>query len=83
MENILVRDLLALSLYVIFMGFCFCDGFGLHTSRKIVWFLVLLIISAYSLRTRATFDLGFILPIPTLLALFLCIDEKRRKQRQK
>jgi len=69
---------LALSLYVIFVGFCFCDGFGLHISRKLVWFAVFLLTSAYILKIRNEFDLALIIPIPTILAIALCAYEKMR-----
>ncbi len=74
-------DFIALSLYVISMGFCFCDGFGLHTGRKLVWFFVLVLISWYVLRTRGTFDLAYILPIPTVLVVVLGKGELLRRQR--
>lgn len=82
MANALIMQLLTLSLYIIFMGFCFCDGFGLHIFRKIVWFIVFLIISIYSLKLKNEFDLVFILPIPTLLAILLCGYEKIRAKRK-
>jgi len=69
---------LALSLYVVFVGFCFCDGFGLHISRKLIWFTVLFLISAYILKVKNEFDLALIIPIPTILAIALCAYEKMR-----
>ncbi|TRZ95005.1 hypothetical protein D4R78_05015 [bacterium] len=77
MERLLLQ-FLALNLYVIFMGFCFCDGFKLHILRKLIWFSVFLGISLYILRWKNQFDLAFILPIPTLLAIILCIYEKKK-----
>jgi len=74
----LFLQFLTLSLYVIFMGFCFCDGFKLHILRKLIWFSVFLVISLYILRWKNQFDLAFILPIPTLLAIILCIYEKNK-----
>jgi hypothetical protein len=73
----LFLQFLTLILYVIFMGFCFCDGFKLHILRKLIWFSVFLGISLYILRWKNQFDLVLILPIPTLLAIILCIYEKR------
>jgi asparagine N-glycosylation enzyme membrane subunit Stt3 len=63
------------------MGFCFCDGFNLHTLRKLVWFAVFLAISIYTLITKNEFNLAFILPIPTLLAILLCAYEKKLKHK--
>lgn len=82
MANILLKQFLTLSLYTLFMGFCFCDGFKLHTLRKLVWFIVFLAISIYTLRTKNEFDLAYILPIPTLLAILLCSYEKVKAKRK-
>ncbi|MFA5410573.1 MAG: hypothetical protein WC321_01755 [Candidatus Omnitrophota bacterium] len=79
--RILLIQFIALSLYVSFTGFCFCDGFKLRTSRKLVWFIVLLAISAYVLKMRNEFDLALILPVPTILAILLCYCEKRKSKR--
>jgi len=80
MANRLLMQFISLSLYASFMGFCFCDGFQLHTTRKLVWFGVFLAISIYVLRTRNEFDLVLILPIPTLLAILLCSYEKMKRK---
>ena len=70
----------ALSLFALFVGFCFCDGFGLHIARKLVWFLFLLVVSIYVLKTRNEFDLALILPFPIILAIILCLFEKKSKK---
>jgi hypothetical protein len=49
----------------------------LHVARKLLWFGVFLGASLYVLNTRNDLDLSLILPIPTLLAIFLCGYEKR------
>jgi hypothetical protein len=81
-ERILVMQFLTLSLYALFMGFCFCDGFKLHILRKLLWFAVFLSVSVYSLQTKNEFDLAWILPGPTLLALLLCAYEKIRAKKK-
>jgi hypothetical protein len=73
---------IALGLYVISVGFCFCDGFGLHIGRKLVWFFVLVLISGYVLRTRGEFDLAYILPLPAVLVVVLGKLELLRRQRR-
>ena len=78
MPERLLLQFLALSLYTVFMGFCFCDGFGLDILRKLVWFSVFLGISIYPLRLKNQFDLADILPIPTILAILLCVYEKKK-----
>lgn len=84
MVNPLLMQFLTLSLYTLFMGFCFCDGFKLHILRKLVWFTVFLTISIYTLRTKNEFDLALILPAPTLLAILLCAYEKiKSKEKNK
>lgn len=81
MVQILWMQFITLVLYTFFMGFCFCDGFNLHTLRKLVWFAVFLAISIYTLITKNEFNLAFILPIPTLLAILLCAYEKKLKHK--
>ena len=83
MQNRLILQFLALSLYVLFIGFCFCDGFRLHILRKLLWFAVFTITSIYVLKTRQEFDLALILPAPTLLAILLCSYEKMKAREQK
>lgn len=76
-----MMQFLALSLYTIFLGFCFCDGFGLPWWKKLACFIPLLLISIYVLRIKDQFDLALILPVPTLLAFFLCADERRKQKK--
>lgn len=83
MPNTLLMQLLTLSLYALFMGFCFCDGFKLHILRKLVWFSVFLAINIYILKTKNEFDLTLILPIPTALAILLCAYERATKGKEK
>ena len=80
MAKILLMQFLTLSLFALFMGFCFCDGFKLHILRKLAWFAVFLTVSIYSLKLKNEFDLAFILPIPILFAILLCAYEKWRKK---
>lgn len=77
--NQLLLQLTTLSLYALFMGFCFCDGFKLHIVRKLIWFITFLAISVYILKLKDEFDLALILPVPTLLAFLLCRIESRRR----
>ena len=81
--RILLMEFLTLSIYTLFMGFCFCDGFKLHIMRKIIWNVVFLAICIYTFRIKNAFDLTFILPVPTLLAILLCNYEKRKSQKAK
>jgi len=74
----LLTQFIALSFYALFVGFCFCDGFGLPLFRKLVWFSVFAGISSYVLKTTGEFNLAFILPVPTLLAVLLCALQKRK-----
>lgn len=72
MDKTLFMQFLALSLYTLFVGFCFCDGFKLHILRKLVWFISFLLICLYVFKTKGEYDLSLILPIPCLLAILLC-----------
>lgn len=75
----LLLEFLALSCYALFMGFTFCDGFRLRTSRKLIFFIVFAAIAIYVIQTTGHFDLAWILPIPSLLAFGLCWWEKKKK----
>ena len=80
----LLLQFFALSVYVFFMGFTFCDGFKLHIVRKLIWFLSFLLIALSTFKNKDTFDLSMILPLPTLLAFVLCWQEKiLREKNQK
>jgi hypothetical protein len=81
MKN-LILQFIALSLYVLLMGFTFCDGFKLHILRKLVWFSVFLIVAIPVYRITGEFSLERIIPIPTLLAFLLCWYEKAKRVRQ-
>lgn len=82
MEIGIFMQFLALSLYTLFVFFCFCDGFGLHILRKLIWACVFLGLSTYIFKIKNAFDLAFILPIPTLFAISLCAYEKKIKKRK-
>ena len=73
----LVLETVALSLYVAFVGFCFCDGFGLHMARKLVWFVFFTAVSLYVFFALGRFYLPLILPFPTLMAAALGAFQKR------
>jgi hypothetical protein len=76
MPHILLTQLFTLSLFTLFMGFCFCDGFKLHILRKLVWFCVFLLLCIHTLKTKNEFELTAILPISIALAILLCAYEK-------
>jgi len=78
----LFLQFLGLSLYTVFVGFCFCDGFKLHILRKLIWFGVFLVVSLYTFSLTKQFDLTIILPVPTLLAISLCAYEKGKTTRK-
>ena len=84
MEPLLLQ-LLALSVYVLFMGFTFCDGFKLHIVRKLIWFSAFLLVALPAFQSKGEFDLSAILPLPTMLAFMLCWNQKivtERKQKK-
>jgi hypothetical protein len=75
-----IIQFIALSLYVVFTGFCFCDGFRMHISRKLIWFFIFLSISIAVFFCKKEYDLALILPMPILTAIFLCIYEKYKQK---
>jgi len=78
MAEKLFLQFITLSIYAFLMGFIFCDFFKLHILRKLVWFALFTLISAYVLKAKGEFDLGLILPLPLLAAIVLGWLEKRR-----
>jgi len=76
MPEAILWQMLVLSLFSLFMGICFCDGFKLPIGKKIAWFIIFSAISCYILKTKEEFDLQLIFPIPLLFAIFLCLHEK-------
>jgi len=74
----LFLQFITLSIYTFLMGFIFCDFFKLHILRKLIWFIVFLFVCAYVLKACGEFDLGLILPLPMLLAMWLGLLQKRR-----
>ena len=76
MANTILWQLITLSLFTSFMGFCFCDGFKLHIARKIIWFVVFLISCIFVLKVKGEFDLITILPGSIILAAVLCVCQK-------
>ena len=83
MDNKLLMQFSSLALFVLWTGFCFCDGFGLRTSRKLLWFGTFLAIAFYVLQTTNEFDLALILPVTSLLAILLCMYQKRESKKEK
>jgi len=75
----LLLQYLTLAIYAFFMGFTFCDGFGLRNSRKLIFFAVFAAIAIWVIKTTGEFRLVCILPIPTILAFWLCWIEKRKR----
>jgi hypothetical protein len=82
MQSTILGQFFTLSIYALFMGFCFCDGFNLPTVRKLIWFVLFLLFSAQSLRIKNELDLVFILPVPTLLAIILCSYQRIKAKRE-
>jgi hypothetical protein len=68
---------LALAIYVVFVGFCFCDGFKLHITRKVLWYIVFLAVALYVLANTDQFNLALILPVPTLIAIMMCAFQEK------
>ena len=81
MANTIFWQWLTLSLFVLFAGFCFCDGFKLHILRKLLWFAIFLVLVIFSISRGYGFDLTAILPPSILLAILLCYFEKRKQKK--
>jgi len=82
MGKVFLMQFLTLSLFALYTGFCFCDGFKLHIMRKLIWFVAFLIIGICVLKTKNEFDLTLILPVPIILAILLCAYEKIKSKKK-
>ena len=71
LANYFIAEVLPLSLYVLFIYFAFCDGFGLKPIRKIIWAVYFVSLSYSSFQALGSFDLGSILGLSSLLAFAL------------
>lgn len=78
MLELTILNYVALSLYCLFVFITFCDGFGLHIFRKITWAVIFLMAAFWSLKLNNTLNLGLILPIPTVFAIYLCLKAKNK-----
>ncbi len=67
----LLFELLALSFFVLYILFSFCDGFNLKTGRKIIWGVFFLAICYWSHKVYGHFDLKIIILFSSLLAFVL------------
>jgi len=67
----LIYQFISLCCFVLLMGFTFCDGYKLHTARKLIWFVLFLAITISVFKIKKEFSLELILPIPCLLAFVL------------
>jgi hypothetical protein len=81
MDHGLLLQFLTLSIYAVFLGFTFCDGFTLPLTKKLICFIPFICISFFVLRVTGKYDLALILPIPTLLAFFLCVSQRDPSKR--
>ncbi len=79
MADRLLLQLITLAMFLLLMGFNFCDYYKLPTVRKLIWFVLFLGISVSVLRVRREFDLALILPLPLMIALLLAMLHKPKK----
>ncbi|HOW36609.1 MAG TPA: hypothetical protein PL155_09400 [Candidatus Omnitrophota bacterium] len=79
-QDIFLKELLPLSVYVWYVYFSFCDGFGLHPLRKIVWGIYFLLFSYWSIQISGRFDIAFILGLSSLTAFVLAWFQARENK---
>ena len=78
MEKTLLLQFLTLSIYAVFLECCFSDGFKLSVFRKLLCFIPFLVISVYVFKQDGQLTLELILPVPSLLAFLLCLNERTK-----
>lgn len=72
----------AICIFLLFMGFTFCDGFKLHVVRKLIWFTFFAVIAIHNFNVNNMFVLEEILPAPCFLAFALCWYEVKIKRQK-
>ncbi len=73
---------LGLSLYAFFVGFGFCDGFQMHTVRKLIWFAIFLAFCMDTFYKQGQFDIPVILSVTAPLAFVLCYTQKMAREKK-
>jgi hypothetical protein len=73
---------LTLSLFLLFVGFVFCDGFKLSVIRKLIWFVAFLGIAVNVFYLMGKFDLSYVLPLPICLAFIFCYAQKKELEKK-
>ena len=67
----LLLELSALSFFVFYIFFSFCDGFNLRIERKIFWGFCFLAVCYWSYKVQGHFNLKIIILCSSLLAFIL------------
>ena len=78
-----IQEITPLACYIIFVFYVFCDGFNLKPARKVLWAVYFLAFSYISYEAIARFDFMLIIPLSSLLALTLCVFQKREDRQKK
>ena len=73
-------ELISLSVYVTYIYFSFCDGFGLRPRRKMIWGIFFLFFSYSSFKAKGEFDLELIIMLSSLLAFVLAMFQKKENR---
>jgi lipid-A-disaccharide synthase-like uncharacterized protein len=73
---------MTLSLFLLFVGFVFCDGFKLSVIRKLIWFVAFLGVAVNVFYLMGKFDLSYVLPLPICLAFIFCYAQKKELEKK-
>ena len=76
-------ELLALSAFVLYIYFSYCDGFGLNPFRKLMWGVCFVWLSYKSFVAQGHFDLKIIILLMSLFAFILAWIQRRENLRKK
>ena len=75
----LLKEISALSCFVWYIYFSYCDGFGLTPFRKLIWGGYFLFLSITSFYTLGHYELTSIIMLSSLLAVVLAWFQKKEK----
>lgn len=72
----------ALGMFVLYVMYSFCDGFGLDVARKIFWGIWFLVLCLWSFAETGHYDLLMILPGSCLFAFLLARIQRNENLRK-
>ena len=83
MSSHVLREWVALSCFVWYVYFSYCDGFRLKPIRKLIWGGYFLFLGIFSFRFLGHYDLTLIIMLSSLLAFVLAWFQRKENRRDR